>query len=540
MSSTIINYGDNNNNNYSPFAGLEYANYIMYGYGGDDTLTGGYVNDTLYGGTGNDVLSGREGYDYLYGEDGNDTLIDTDGYIDGGAGIDTLVADYSQFNNGAGIYMGYNQQNIIASRLNNNTLLSYSNVEKFNITGTQYNDILQGGSGDDTLNGGGGFDQIIAGAGNDIVIDTVASIDGGAGVDTLVADYSQFNNGSGIEVQQNGVFNRQTGSSLLGHINIEQFNITGTQYDDILRGGSGYDTLNGGAGNDILIDTNGTVDGGVGNDTLIADYSAKADGNGVHLGWAGTDHIYNRVNGYSLVNFSNVENFNITGTQYSDAFEGRSGNDIFNGGAGSDELYGAGGDDILNPGYSLNSTDIVDGGTGNDTLVVDYSAKTDGAGVHLGWLGTNNVFNRVNGQALVNVSNVENYNITGTQYDDVFEGRAGNDIFSGGAGNDYLDGAAGNDILVGGFGYDILRGGSGADKFVFNSVSEGMDLIKDFSWQEGDKIQINGASFGATSTQQFSFDTLTGTLSFNGQQFAVLENISNASDFIPAYDIVIV
>ncbi|WP_035367884.1 hypothetical protein, partial [Dolichospermum circinale] len=64
-----------------------------------------------------------------------------------------------------------------------------------------------------------------------------------------------------------------------------------------------------------------------------------------------------------------------------------------------------------------------------------------------------------NGQIFVNVSNVENYNITGTQYDDIFEGRSGTDTFNGGAGNDTLNGGAGNDILNGGAGNDMLNPG---------------------------------------------------------------------------------
>jgi Ca2+-binding RTX toxin-like protein len=53
----------------------------MYGYNGDDVLSGGSGNDRIYGGSGNDVLSGNGGNDYLHGADGNDTYL-------GGAGWD--------------------------------------------------------------------------------------------------------------------------------------------------------------------------------------------------------------------------------------------------------------------------------------------------------------------------------------------------------------------------------------------------------------------------------------------------------------------
>tara|TARA_R110002096_G_scaffold280294_1_gene474426 strand:- start:807 stop:6806 length:6000 start_codon:yes stop_codon:yes gene_type:complete len=54
-----------------------------YGYGGDDTLTGGDGNDYLNGGDGNDQLSGGDGADRLVGGEGDDVL-------NGGAGNDAL------------------------------------------------------------------------------------------------------------------------------------------------------------------------------------------------------------------------------------------------------------------------------------------------------------------------------------------------------------------------------------------------------------------------------------------------------------------
>lgn len=48
---------------------------VIYGYGGDDTLSGGGGNDKLYGGAGNDKISGDAGRDYLTGNSGKDTFI---------------------------------------------------------------------------------------------------------------------------------------------------------------------------------------------------------------------------------------------------------------------------------------------------------------------------------------------------------------------------------------------------------------------------------------------------------------------------------
>ncbi|ANF82382.1 hypothetical protein A3K93_09370 [Acinetobacter sp. NCu2D-2] len=58
----------------------------IYGYDGDDVLTGGSANDIIRGGSGNDTLNGGAGDDYLNGGSGNDT-------ITGGLGADTVVFD---------------------------------------------------------------------------------------------------------------------------------------------------------------------------------------------------------------------------------------------------------------------------------------------------------------------------------------------------------------------------------------------------------------------------------------------------------------
>src|SRR5205823_2040048 len=53
-------------------APLPTASNAMYGFGGDDTLTGGTAADTIFGGAGNDTITGGGGADVLVGDDGND------------------------------------------------------------------------------------------------------------------------------------------------------------------------------------------------------------------------------------------------------------------------------------------------------------------------------------------------------------------------------------------------------------------------------------------------------------------------------------
>ncbi|MDZ8053857.1 MAG: S8 family serine peptidase [Aulosira sp. ZfuVER01] len=203
-----------------------------------------------------------------------------------------------------------------------------------------------------------------------------------------------------------------------------------------------------------------------------------------------------------------ADNFNInyvdlipTNTAYgsssSDNISGNADNNSIYGGAGDDTLTGGLGNDSI---YGEQGNDYIDGGDGDDLL---YGQNENGS----------------------------------------LDGDATNDILIGGNGNDTLVGGSGNDILTGGFGNDTLTGAAGADTFIFNSVSEGIDAIADFSSQAGDKIQINGSGFGITATDinKFSYQSDTGALSFNnGASIIQFASLNTNSGFISAADIIIV
>ncbi|PSF27587.1 hypothetical protein C7H19_24960, partial [Aphanothece hegewaldii CCALA 016] len=144
---------------------------------------------------------------------GNDTInsglgIDT---VDGGLGIDVLIVDYSSntytgnppqagigtsiYSNGAGGFNG--SYGAYYNSSYNSDSVSFSNIERFSITGTSANDnittgtgndIINGGDGNDIINGGDGNDTINGGDGNDTITGGagINIIDGGAGTDTLI------------------------------------------------------------------------------------------------------------------------------------------------------------------------------------------------------------------------------------------------------------------------------------------------------------------------------------------------------------------
>jgi Ca2+-binding RTX toxin-like protein len=272
-----------------------------------------------------------------------------------------------------------------------------------------------------------------------------------------------LNNGAGVDVRQNGIFSRLNNNAVLSHTGIEKFDITGTQYADILRGGAGNDSLKGGAGND-------TLNGDAGDDFL--------------KGGAGND-ILNGGSGYDTVNYEgNYTDYTISFLNNGDLQV--IDNVTTNGNEGIDILTGV--EFITAQGGSFA---VLTGGAGNDVLTASNS-----------WTF-----------------------LFGGDGADNLTGGTGYDNLVGGNGNDTLSGNAGNDTLIGGAGNDILTGGVGADKFVFNSNLEGLDIIKDFSRVEGDKIQISKAGFGGiTNFNNFSYNDATGALFFQGTQFATIEN----------------
>ncbi|MDH5721894.1 MAG: VWA domain-containing protein [Alphaproteobacteria bacterium] len=73
----------------------------------------------------------------------------------------------------------------------------------------------------------------------------------------------------------------------------------------------------------------------------------------------------------------------------------------------------------------------------------------------------------------------------------------GNDIIDGGDGNDIIFGQEGDDIISGGEGgLDVIYGGGGADVFLFNSIQDSLDIVRDFSIEEGDAVDFSSLLSG--------------------------------------------
>ncbi|MBD2651785.1 calcium-binding protein [Nostoc foliaceum] len=490
---------------------------------GDGYMQGSNEDEWIGGRGGNDVIKGGGGSDRILGEGGNDTLnpaysqgsSDT---VDGGTGDDLLQVDYTNKINGAGIHLGWLGDNIYSrgGAGDNPNLVSFSNIERFEITGTKYDDVFDRLGGNDIFNGGEGNDVLkpLYSQGSS---DTV---DGGAGDDLLQVDYTNKINGAGIHLgfnNTNKIHSRGGAGDnfeLVDFSNIERFNIIGTKYNDVFEDRGGNDIFKGGDGNDVLKllysqGSSDTVDGGAGDDLLQVDYTNKINGAGIHLGFdlgngnGNTNKIHSRGgagDNFELVDFSNIERFNIIGTKYDDVFEDRGGNGVFN------------------------------GGDGNDTFVASKSASS--YVVRLDGQNQGSVSSGITNKQLFSIENVIGSNsndslygdgqanhLQGNDGSDLLEGGSGNDILSGGLGNDTLKGGLGDDTLTGGKETNNLWGGEGQDTFV--TESGGVQVIKDFE-RGVDKIDMAQAQVSQIS---FDISTIAGStiIKVNGTERARVE-----------------
>ena len=279
----------------------------LSGLNGDDTLSGNAGNDALYGGAGNDTLDGGADADVMQGGTGDDVyVVDAgDTVVEGASsGTDTVKTVLATYTLGADVEnLTYTGSSAFAGTGNasNNIITGAGSSDVLDggdgadlLQGGSGNDTLIGGTDDDTLNGGAGADTLHGGAGNDSLYgDAGADImqggsgddayfvdnagdsvveSAGEGADTVVTTLFTYSLGSEVEnltFTSSGVVG--TGNSAANVIVAEYgYNtLNGGDGDDRLVAGAGNDTLNGGAGADTML-------GGTGSDTYIVDDAGDA------------------------------------------------------------------------------------------------------------------------------------------------------------------------------------------------------------------------------------------------------------------------
>ncbi|PIG91423.1 M10 family metallopeptidase [Gloeocapsopsis sp. IPPAS B-1203] len=286
--------------------------------------------------------------------------------------------------------------------------------------------------------------------------------------------------------------------------------LTGNSASNLIESRNGNDNISGGLGNDTLDGGGGidTMNGGQGDDVYLVDHASDS---AIENPGEGTDTYRSSASSFQMN--PNVENLvmlsgaiNATGTSIANQITGNSANNTLDGGGGADTLIGGLGNDI----YIVdNASDFAmeNVGEGTDTY---HSTATS-------FVMDANVENIVMFSGAVNAYGTSTNNtMTGNSASNTLDGGGGNDILYGKLGNDTLISGTGNDTLVGDVGADVLTGGSGKDVFYFQSRSQGIDRITDFSVID-DTIQVSRAGFGGglvagrvISTAQFIIGSSAG------------------------------
>jgi Ca2+-binding RTX toxin-like protein len=310
--------------------------------------------------------------------------------------------------------------------------------------------------------------------------------------------------------------------------------VRGSNFDDTISGGAGFNVLEGQGGNDTIQGRGGndTLTGGAGNDTfvyvdgdgadIITDFVAGASSpdkidltgvSGVHsladilaLATQNGSSTVISFGGGNTITLQNVTLSNLNADDFifathlsnlADTFSGDANTNTVFGGAGDDQIFGAGGNDFL---AGEEGNDIIQGGDGNDVVHGDSDGSV----------------------------------IAG---DDYLQGNAGDDVLFGDCGNDRMVGGIGNDTLMGGVGGDFLVGNEGADIFRYTAAEESqnivinganqLDQIADFT-QGQDKIDLSAIDANPTLAGDQAFTFIADPAHYTGDWTGVVWETTDA------------
>ena len=289
---------------------------------------------------------------------------------------------------------------------------------------------------------------------NGVTTDAISRV-----VDSSFYDYTTQD--STVVVSALSAFSRQTTwvqddyAHTSSHYGSAAF-LIGTQYDDLIAGGSNYDYIDAGLGNDIIKAGIGVdhADGNEGQDQVrIAGRSSEWD----VFKMADDTLFFLDKDGINLVEADNVEAV---------SFEKELASHLNN--------------------YDIGSTGLIE----NRPVIKwfskgkSYSDHTEGSDAD-DYLSGDVVFGREGDDI-----------IEGTNANNTLHGGQGGDVLYGFEGNDKLYGAEGDDVLAAGTGDDWLIGGIGNDVFVIDGQS-GSDTIADFNNDIGysDIIEFSASLF---------------------------------------------
>ncbi len=453
-----------------------------------NTLRGFAGSDTLYGNGGNDRLEGGFGHtDNLYGGLGDDTYIvnDYDNLIEAsGSGRDTVRSTVRW-------QMGDNFEVLFLEGTAN--INGFGNALDNRLVGNDSNNYLQGFAGIDTLEGRDGNDYYELGdlnAVNEFAgyrYDSVQEFQY-EGIDTVsVTAFDNPGTISPIDGYTLGA-NIENGT-IVGNL---AFNLNGNELDNVLTGNSAMNVLAGREGSDTYMLTSLAQAGAYAK--FAYDTVNEAGKNGVDTvvvtAVDNPDTLYG-VDRYTLA--ANIENgkiagtiaFDLNGNGLANRLEGNSAFNVLRGGAGNDT-------------YVLNSL--------AQTQVGQYARSVYDSTVEAAGAGTDTVLvTTIDNPGTVSsvetytlATNIENGSIVGALAFNLTGNASANSLAGNNAAN-RISGLDGSDTINGRGGNDVLSGGAGNDFFVFNNVpnvASNRDTITDFN-VAADTVRLENSVFTA-------------------------------------------
>jgi Ca2+-binding RTX toxin-like protein len=495
----------------------------IIGTAGDDTLDTNPITETVQALAGDDRVLYRGGNDTIDGGAGRDTI----DFSGDGRPVQVFLEDSSfPVSNsffsatgeaeGARSGTGTDQSRVVLDGFE----AAFGSDADDILFGLSTSDLLDGGNGNDTLYGTGGADTLRGGAGTDWVnygnsfpYPVSVSLASGTGQ----RNFAEGDVLSGIE----NVFGSPGGDNLAGDAGANYLHGGWSRTPDILSGGGGDDTLEGGTG--ASLDFNGTA---INN---IAIFSGNRDEYDITIQatpfvlFASGDHTitvaHNRGSGadgtdtlidMGILRFADgdINLFDQSGTDGDDVLYG-----VFNvsvrfeqGLEGFVSMNGGAGNDIFVAG-EVNNAMI--GGTGRDTA--DFSGYNVAVTFDLE-VGSAMAFaGRENDPAIVVTNLISIADARGSRFDDVFHGSAGSNRFLGLGGDDIFNGSWG--------GRDVYLGGAGTDHVSYASAAQAVSasLFAETGWagqaldDEYDRIEmLSGTRFNDALTGDHGDNTLYG------------------------------
>jgi Ca2+-binding RTX toxin-like protein len=295
---------------------------------------------------------------------------------------------------------------------------------------------------------------------------------------------------------------------------LNNFEVNNNPGENVLIGGAGSDVLEGRGGADLLI--GGTLAADSDSDFDFASYESSPAAVTVWLAGVGSDPQTAIASGGDADNDTLIGIEGLLGSRFNDILTGNALDNVLAGGLGADTLDGKGGNDTVD--YSrdhfFDRISVLSTDTADKVVVVLGLNGAQGSGTEfkahlapgLPGGGGGITFGRVSVDKLISIENV-----TGT---------AGPDTITGNEQNNLLDGREGDDTLDGGFGNDTLIGGAGNDTASFISHDAGTVLLGE---QNVISLGLNGAdgafnrsAFSRTGLQTAETDVLRGIENVTG------------------------